>query len=94
MNKNAHCQALLQRNKHNEQHLRIHAILINSCNQPGKTPMWGNPKKERDLLASGKLYHQQHTISNKEKTHLQHPKQSPIFFLDNCAKNVLLYELP
>jgi hypothetical protein len=28
--------------------------------------MWGNPKREI-LLALGKLYQQQHTISSKEK---------------------------
>jgi hypothetical protein len=35
--------------------------------------MWGNPMREIFLLASGKLYQQQNTISSKGKLHLQHP---------------------
>jgi hypothetical protein len=55
MSRNTHCQTLLQWNKHNEQQLHIHVKLRNLGNQPGKTPMWGNPKREREiLLASGK----------------------------------------
>ena len=46
MSINTHCQALLQWNKHNEQHLHIHAILRNLGNRPGKIPMQGSPKRE------------------------------------------------
>jgi len=34
---------------------------------PGKTPMWGNPKREI-LLPSGKIYQQQQYIYSQEKT--------------------------
>jgi diadenosine tetraphosphate (Ap4A) HIT family hydrolase len=50
MRKNTHCEELLQRNKHNEQQSHIHVILRNLGNQPGKTPMWGNPKRERERV--------------------------------------------
>jgi len=58
MRKNTHFQALLQRNKHNEQQLHIHVTLINLGNQPSKTPMWEiQREREREiLLGSGKLY--------------------------------------
>jgi len=50
----------------NEQQLQIHVKLRNLGNQPRKTPMWGNPKREI-LLASGKLYQQQNCNFQQEK---------------------------
>jgi diadenosine tetraphosphate (Ap4A) HIT family hydrolase len=41
------CQELLQWNKHNDQQLHNHVILRSLGKQLGKTPMWGNPKRER-----------------------------------------------
>jgi diadenosine tetraphosphate (Ap4A) HIT family hydrolase len=62
MSRNTHCQALLQRNKHNEQQSHIHVIVRNLGNQPGKTPMWGNPKRERDFISFRKVYQRQNYI--------------------------------
>jgi hypothetical protein len=95
MSRNTHCQALLQRNKHNEQQSHIHVILRNLGNQPGKTPMWGNPKREREiLLASGKIYQQQDYIYSQEKTTYSTQTVPPKICLEKRAKSVLLYGPP
>jgi len=89
MSRNTHCQALLQRNKHNEQQSHIHVILRNLGNQPGKTPMWGNPKREI-LLASGKYISSKITFSSQEN-HLQTQSVPQTCCLENRAKSVQLY---
>jgi hypothetical protein len=99
MRRNTHCQELLQWNKQNEQQLHIHVKLRNLGNQPGKTPMCGNQKRERErerevLLASGKYISNKITISSK-----RNPLTAPKFFpqkfsLGKSAKFVLLYGPP
>jgi hypothetical protein len=65
---------------------------------PGKTPMWGNPEREREiyLLFSFRKVHisNNNTISSQEKNHLQHPKCPKNFYLEIRAKSVLLYDPP
>jgi hypothetical protein len=66
----------------NEQQSQIHVKLKNLGNQLGKTTIWGNPMTEIFLLASGKLYQQQNTISSKGKLHLQNPMVPTNFALN------------
>jgi hypothetical protein len=81
MSRNTHCQALLQRNKHNEQQSHIHVILRNLGNQSGKTAMWGNPKRERDFISFGKVistasynFQQENTSYNTQWSHNNLPR--------------------
>jgi hypothetical protein len=67
---------------------------------PGKTPMWGNPmrerERERDLLFSFRKVHISNNKYNfqQEKSTYNTLKQPPKFCLEKCAKSVLLYDLP
>jgi hypothetical protein len=69
MSKNTHCQALLQRNKHNEQ--QSHPCNTQKFRQPAKeNPNVGKPKEREILLASGKYISNKVTFSSQEN-HLQ-----------------------
>jgi hypothetical protein len=46
---------------------------------PGKTPMWGNPMKERFISLQESTYQQQQYNFQQEKNTLQHPKTVPNF---------------
>jgi hypothetical protein len=65
---------------------------------PGKTPMWGNPTREREreiLLFSFRKVHNSSKITFPAKrNHLQHPNCPTKICLDFCAKSVLLYDPP
>jgi len=51
----------------------------------GKIPMWGNPKRERDLYRLRKVHiNNNNTISSKRK-YLTTPKTVPTFFLGKHA---------
>jgi hypothetical protein len=73
MSINTHCPILLQKNKHNEQQSHIHVILKNLGNQPGKTPKWGNPKRERDFISFRKDVSTMRLHLNPKQNHLHHP---------------------
>jgi hypothetical protein len=88
MSRNTHCQEL-----HNEHQSHVHVILRNLGNQLGKTPMWGNPKRDI-LLTSKKLYQQEDCIYNQEKTTYNTQTAPPKIYLKNHAKFVLLYDPP
>jgi hypothetical protein len=72
MSINTHCQELFQWNKDNEQQSHIHEILRNLGNKLGKTPMWGNPERERererDFISFRKVYQRQYYIFQQEKS--------------------------
>jgi hypothetical protein len=101
MSRNTHCQALLQQNKHNEQQSHIHVMLRNLGNQPGKTPMWGNPKRER-FISFRKVLSATTYNFYQGKNSLTTPKTIPNFLLRESCQNrtvvrppliVLLYNL-
>jgi hypothetical protein len=79
----------LQRNKHNEQQSLNHEILRNL----GKTPMWGNPKRERDLFSFRKVHiNSSYTISSKRRLTYSTHNLSQLSALENVHRNsVLLY---
>jgi hypothetical protein len=62
-----------------------------------KTPMWGNPMRERDILLFDfrKIYiSSKITISSKRNPLIAHYKQSQKLCLVIRAKSVLLYDPP
>jgi hypothetical protein len=62
---------------------------------PMKTPMWGNPKRERYFISFRKDISVATIQFLAKRNSLTTHKTAPtIFYLGKCVKSVLLYDMP